>query len=171
MDFSLDIRDPRNGWVEVRLSFLGQDFELAASDVANDPISELAQVAIFLLSEESAPRRATFWLEPEGYDLSAWRADGKTWLALRHSEDAFTTLFEPVETLLEAPVGSIVVARELLRSLKDARADLVAAHEHIREKSFRGWRYPFPDDLVNQISEALGSCQRTSASTTSPRST
>ncbi|HXU01183.1 MAG TPA: hypothetical protein VN903_09330 [Polyangia bacterium] len=74
IEFSLS-SPARHGWVEFRLVLGDEVFRLPASNVLNDPISELIDWVEFLLDPRSGFRRVCVWLEPEGYafDLQPMR--------------------------------------------------------------------------------------------------
>ena len=154
MTFTLAIRHFRHGWADISLTFGPENLEFSASAVANDPLEELAELGVALLTGGSLPRQATFWLEPEGYDLLAWSQDGATWLALRYAECAFARLWEPIETRAKAVVTKRAVAHELHRALeacKDA-VQLVNGTPH--------WCYPYPEALTAKLGAELQSYAR-----------
>ena len=49
----------------------GFDALFRASNVLNDPIEELLDMAIFTMAGQSGMRRACLWMEPEGYAVEA----------------------------------------------------------------------------------------------------
>jgi hypothetical protein len=46
--------------------------QFEASDVLNDPIEELLDLAIFSIAGRSGMRRVCFWMEPEGFAVEIW---------------------------------------------------------------------------------------------------
>jgi hypothetical protein len=149
MSFAINITNPRRGWIDVEIRLGEQRFEFAASDVANDPVRQLAELALSLVRCEPPNARAVFWLEPSGYELSAIR-DPELELMLSYSEDAFANLFDP-SVVLQQPVDASATAGEILRCLGTAKS-LVAAAGAVDE---RPWAHPFPDALVGQLEAAL----------------
>jgi hypothetical protein len=147
--FAIKICNPRVGWIDVVLRLGERSFQLAVSDVANDPVRELAELALFIARGEPGRARAMFWLEPAGYELSAIR-DPDLILALSYSEDAYTTLFDPTLVLAQRvePSGS---ATELLDCLRTAQPIFAAA----LVANPRSWSHPFPESLVSQLAAAL----------------
>lgn len=57
------------GWLSVSMSIGGFDADFPASEVLNDPIEELLDMAIFAVTGRSGLRRVCFWLEPKGYTV------------------------------------------------------------------------------------------------------
>jgi hypothetical protein len=147
--FTISIRNPRAGWIDVDLRLGEQSFQLAVSHVANDPVRELAELALFIARGEPGRARVTFWLEPAGYELSASR-DRDLKLALSHSNDAFRTLFDPA-LVLEQRVEPSASAAEILNCLRAARSIFAAAVVADRDS----WSHPFPESLVSQLETAL----------------
>jgi hypothetical protein len=147
---SIDVRNPRSGWIDVDLRLDERRFEMAVSDVANDPIRELAELALFIAKREPHGARATFWLEPAGYELSASR-DPEPTLYLSYAERAFATLFPPTTLVLECPIDPDVSASEILRCLRVARPMFVAA----RATDPRAWRHPFPEAHVTSLADLV----------------
>lgn len=149
MSFAINIANPRRGWIDVALSLGDERLEFAASDVANDPVRQLAELALSIVRGEQSKARAVFWLEPSGYELCASR-DPELKLTLSHSGDAFSSLFDPV-VVLRQPVDARTTAVEILRSLRTAKGLFAAA----AAVDPRPWAHPFPDALVTQLEAAL----------------
>ena len=149
MSFAINIENPRRGWIDVALSLGEERFEFAASDVANDPVRQLAELALSIVRGEPSKVRAVFWLEPSGYELCAGR-DPDLKLTVSYSEHAFANLFDPAVVLRET-VDAFATAAEILRSLRTAKSLFGAA----AAVDPRPWAHPFPDTLVTQLEAAL----------------
>jgi hypothetical protein len=115
---------------------------------------------LFLVSDEHFGCSATFWLEPEGYELRASR-DGVLLLTLNHSESAFAKLFPPIKTLGSFPVDGSSIAREIVRALRAVESQLVPCAEAVQVTSRRAswsshpWSHPYPLSAVEQLERAL----------------
>ena len=142
MTFAIDIGGAGAGWVGIDLTLGEQTFEMWVSDVANDPLRELADLALFVARGDLGEARATFWLEPEGYELRAVR-DSALVLAVRHSRRAFATLQDP-RLVLEREVEWRPVASELARAL---RAMLAVPPPR--------WRYELPAEQIVALEAML----------------
>jgi len=149
MSFAINIENPRRGWIDVALSLGEERFEFAASDVANDPVRQLAELALSIVRGEPSKVRAVFWLEPSGYELCASR-DPDLKLTVSYSEHAFANLFDPA-VLLRETVDAFATAVEILRSLRTAKSLFAVA----AAVDPRPWAHPFPDTLVTQLEAAL----------------
>lgn len=60
---------PRHGWLPVGIKLGNYQLLANASNVFNDPISELIELAIFVKKGGSSFRRVCLWLEPAGYAI------------------------------------------------------------------------------------------------------
>jgi hypothetical protein len=149
MSLSISIRNPRHGWIDVDLHLGEQRFELPVSHVANDPVRELAELALFIARGEPGCARVTFWIEPAGYELCA-RRDAVLNLALSYSEHAFTTLFDPTP-VLEQQVEPSACAVAILNCLRAAQPMFAAAVAADRS----AWCHPFPEALLSQLEGAV----------------
>jgi len=94
MAFAIDIRNPRHGWIDVAFHLNERDFRFKASNVSNDPVRDLAELALFIVRGAPWRSHVTFWLEPEGYELRASR-DPAVRLVVSSSRHAYRTLFDP----------------------------------------------------------------------------
>lgn len=149
MAFSISIRNPRHGWIDVELRLGEQRFELPVSDVANDPVRELAELALFIARAELGSARVTFWIEPAGYELCAMRGAVLN-LVLSYSEYAFRTLDDP-SPVLEQQVDPSECAAAILNCLRAAQPVFAAAVVADRT----AWGHPFPEALLLQLDAAL----------------
>lgn len=149
MLFSISIRNPRQGWIDVDLRLDEQRFELPVSDIANDPVRELAELALLVARGEPGSARVTFWIEPAGYELCAKR-DAVLNLVLSYSEHAFRTLFDP-SPVLEQQVDPSECADAILNCLRAAQPMFAAAVAADRT----AWCHPFPESLLLQLEAAL----------------
>lgn len=148
MRFRLDLTNPRAGWVDVALAIGDDSFGFAASDVLNDPIRELADLALFLATGEHGRIAATFWLEPAGYELAITH-DDQVRLAWSYGHDARPQLRRPQlvhEHGLDAPRA---IASEILRSLRELQL-LVPVDG---DKGI--WRHPYPMAAATRLAGIL----------------
>lgn len=67
-DFEITFDVPSHGWLPVQLRIDGKQFEFAASDVLNDPVSEIANACVQLLCG-STNLTTNWWLEPAWHTL------------------------------------------------------------------------------------------------------
>jgi hypothetical protein len=142
--FSISIRNPRHGWCDVELCLGEHRFEWAVSDVANDPVQQLADLGLFAAGHDLGRTSVTFWLEPAGYSLEAVR-DPEWRLSLQYSKHAFARLFDPT-FVAEQSIDPRTCAVEILRCLRAARSELIAASSR---------SYKFPDALLSQLEASL----------------
>ncbi len=147
LSFTIQIRDPNAGWLHARIVLGKQEFDLMFSEVANDPLRELAELGLFLVSNERFACGATFWLEPEGYELRASR-DEELLLAMHYSDSAFANLFPPAKTLVSLAIDGPCVASEIVRALRVVEEQLAASERP-------GWCHPFPIRLIEQLERKL----------------
>ena len=158
MTFSISIGEPRVGWLTASLRFDSQTYEFQFSDVANDPLTELAELGLSLLSDKYPMCSTTFWLEPEGYELRASRADILV-LTLSHSDSAFAKLFPSLTLIGSMPVDGPGTAREILRALRAIAPLLTPDTSENRPTEQRAsWVHPYPLTLVEQLKNALLLC-------------
>lgn len=149
MSFAINIENPRSGWIDIELCVGERRFEFAASDVANDPVRELAELALSVVRGEPLRARAVFWLEPSGYELSALR-DPQLELTVSYSEHAFASLFDP-EVMLRHRVDATETGAEILRCLRAAKGLLAKA----ATVDARPWAHAFPDDRLAELEAAV----------------
>jgi hypothetical protein len=139
--FSIDLTDPRNGWIEVAVAIGEDSYGFSASDVLNDPIRELADLGLFLASSDHARVAVRFWLEPAGYELAVTR-DRLTW---SYAHNAGPNLVKPQvrqDLEIETPHA---IAREILRCLRDVHPLL----------DTKNWRHPFPMETATRLAGVL----------------
>lgn len=144
MPLSLTIHGARHGWLELELVLAEQRVSFAASDVLNDPVRELADLALFIARRGVGSARASFWLEPAGYELRAVR-DWKLDLALVSAREAYPNITHG-ELVAEESVDAIVTARHIASQLRLAQ-QLLAGRT--------AWKYGFPDDTLLAVWAAL----------------
>lgn len=148
VSFTIDFTQPRHGWIEVAVAFPAQRYTFAASHVLNDPIRELADLALLLASGEPGQCIATFWLEPAGYELSAVLYD-KPCLVWTHWTQTFPRTQQPT-VLDELAIDSRrAIASELMRSLTALRS-LVPA-----EGDPAMWKHAFPAPQLERLAGLL----------------
>ena len=123
--FRIDIRNPRHGWIDVDFVLGDRRFELTASHVLNDPVTELAELALFVARSDPGQADVTFWLEPAGYGLRASRGPDLK-LAVLYAEYAGRRLWDP-SVVSEHPVGVSSTASEIVRCLRAAQPAFEAA--------------------------------------------
>ncbi len=152
MAFSISIENLRFGWLQATLSFAERKYEFDFSDVSNDALRELAQLGLFLVSDEHFGCEATFWLEPAGYELQASRSD-ELRLNLRYAEHAFSKLFPPITTVDSISVDGTSCAREIARALRRIQPQLESAI--VQGPETKSWNYTFPLELVLQVEQAI----------------
>jgi hypothetical protein len=149
MTFSINIHEARHGWLYMELRLQAQQFELMASDVLNDPVQELAELALFITSAEAGTRVVNFWLEPQGYELCA-TANRELELKMSYSDEAYPGLRKP-SLVAVAVVDRTAVAREILRCLRAAQPLFTAA----ASADPRTWNQPFPETTVAKLETTL----------------
>jgi hypothetical protein len=79
--FLLTIDAPGVGWLPLHLTIGDDTIDVAASNVLNDPLAELADVAVAMGHRDALEARVGLWLEPE-------------WLHLRFDADAGADIVE-----------------------------------------------------------------------------
>jgi hypothetical protein len=78
------------GWLPVSITIGDFDAHFDASNVLNDPIEELLDMAIFAMSGRSGTRRVDLWMEPEGWAVEIWPIDAATvGFAVHYDESMF----------------------------------------------------------------------------------
>ena len=65
----ISLGTPHHGWLPVRIVLGDYQLFADASNVLNDPISELIELTMFVKKMSSSFRRVCFWLEPAGYAI------------------------------------------------------------------------------------------------------
>jgi len=148
VSFAIDFMQPRHGWLEVAVAFPTQRYTFAASHVLNDPIRELADLALLLAGGDHGKCIATFWLEPAGYELAAVLYD-KPQLVWTHWTQTFPRTQQPTlleEFAIDAPRA---VASELLRALTDLRSLVPADGDPDM------WKHPYPAEQVDRLAALL----------------
>ncbi len=142
MNFSINIRNPRSGWLDLDLQVGEWQLKHSVSAVANDPVRELAELALFIVRNDSGRARVVFWLEPAGYELAAVR-DHELELLVRYSKHAFANLFDP-ELVLEHQIDPTQCVAEILRCLRAAQPVFAVSDR-------AAWSHPFPTAVLDEL--------------------
>ena len=147
MSFALELANPRAGWLDVTVA-LGPRIAFSASHVLNDPLRELAELALFIASRDRGRCAVRFWLEPEGHELAADRDDTLR-LTWRSADRARPDLVEPRLVHARVVDAPRAIASEILRALRDVQPHLpVDGNSGI-------WSHPFPVAQVARLADAL----------------
>jgi hypothetical protein len=142
--FFIQILDVRHGWLDVELHLASEQRRFGASHVLNDPVRELAELALALVNGEAGDLGVEFWLEPNWLELHA-NASRDVALELIEIDD----MAERSEVLASEVVDPTATAREILRCLQIARQWFPPAPDAGR------WNAPFPDSLLSKLEKAL----------------
>lgn len=67
MGLTIDLGAPRHGWLPVRWSCGGDETEVAASAVLNDPVAECIDLLRLVASPNPGTQRVCLWLEPAAW--------------------------------------------------------------------------------------------------------
>jgi hypothetical protein len=129
--FQLELANPRHGWLDVVVVLGERRNELVASSVLNDPVRELAELALFVMRGEHGDIAVRFWREPEWYELRATRG-ALTWR----------------DYALAVP-SPRVVASEILRALRELEPQISVDGDSER------WAHPFPAAQVDALAALL----------------
>lgn len=122
----LTLKPPRHGWLPFRLALDDIVLEDAASNVLNDPLSSLFDLASHLAGAGRLPSRVCLWLEPSGYALDAEPAGkpGLHILRLFYHHDFVPPMPGQSMTLRhEVSIESSRASRSLTRGLADLLRD------------------------------------------------
>jgi len=122
----LTLKPPRHGWLPFRLSLDDIVIEDAASNVLNDPLSSLFDLAEHVAGASKSPARACLWLEPSGYALDSEPASqpGVHVLRLFYHHDFLPPMSGRSMTLRhEVSIESSRASRALIRGLADLLRD------------------------------------------------
>lgn len=149
MSFAIRINEARHGWLYMELWLGEQKLEWMASDVLNDPVRELAELALFIASGDAGARSVNFWLEPQGYELCAtYNLELK--LKLLFSDEAYPSLWRPKLVTVEI-IDRGTAAREILRCLRAAQP----LFRTTPSPNGRVWNQPFPDAAMARLEAML----------------
>ena len=145
MSFSIHVRGALHGWLTIEVTLGAELCSFDASDVYNNPLQELAELALFFASGARGARGVEFHIEPNHFELRAVY-DEDLELQLVHVEDVARGVHQATRVAAERP-APIAAAREILRCLRAAQP-LVSALSFDRA---RVWDEPFPELAVARL--------------------
>ena len=148
-NFAITFEPPAHGWLPVQLRIGTKRFDFAASDVLNDPIAELSNACVQLLSGSSC-LTTNWWLEPDWHTL-------KFDTTANSSELHVTLGYLADENALNPESEHRVTVRTVCfcRSVASALETLLEQTGHEEYISDSGWRRPFPRDKVRTLNSLL----------------
>jgi hypothetical protein len=139
--FQLDLGQPTHGWWPIQIHLCDYRLSVPASNVLNDPISELIDLADFATFPRSGLRRVCLWEEPSGYVLDGWHlGPSRMAIAIYLASD----LVPPMTTLSATSVYQCVVPPKVIglvlvtalsNALRDNEAAL-AAHWRVSPSGY-----------------------------------
>ena len=138
MSFYIHIHEAVHGWLAIELTVGSRRLELMASDVYNDPLRELAELALFLANGQTGVRGVELHFEPDYYELRA-NKDDELRLQLVYVEDRHVAP--------EEAITGTASAREILHCLRSAQPLLTASPP----EDGRVWDEPFPELAVARL--------------------
>lgn len=150
--FSISFGTPRHGWLPTEIRIADEVISFAASNVLNDPVTELALGTRSLLN---GPTTAVsrWWLEPAWHTLILEREPDSDQVCIQlycdHLEERPGPSVQQFTTI--APVR--VVCRGIAKSLRE----MIGQAERATGAGRRAWNSPFPEDTMTELYEALRS--------------
>ena len=153
-EFEITFDPPSHGWLPVKLRVGTERFDFAASDVLNDPVTELSNACVQLLSG-SSQLTANWWLEPAWHTLKFDKTPNNSELEITFGYLADENARNP-----ESEYRTTVNTVEFCRSVASALESLLESTGHEEYSSESGWAKPFPSDkmaiLRSLITDANG---------------
>lgn len=144
----LDIEQPLNGWVKIRLTARGVRLEFDASYTPWDSIDVLARATAGLLA--GVPQHVVVWnTEPVEYEFRFAAEGDRTRLEVHKYPDRRRRQRRgevPVAVVEGDTIGS---ARAIWRGLRRLQGTVS------KEEFAAAWGYPFPASTVERIGEQL----------------
>ena len=138
-------RAPSNGWLPVELRIGDDRFEFAASSVLNDPVTEIANAGVQLLTGSSS-LTTSWWLEPSWHTLSLNTEPNDSEVKITFSYMADENRSNP-ESEHTVTADIYEFCQTLCQSLRSLRKSVVPQEFASRS----GWGKPFPDDKLNLL--------------------
>jgi hypothetical protein len=163
----LEIGCPKAGWLPVSLSIADQWFEFQASNVANDPLTELVMAAVWCLDDDSQLpslalhlnrpytepdlRGVHFWSERAWHSLLTVKADVPNKVGLRFYENHHggPSLDQIDFRTSTTAVFESLSAAEFAGNVYSSVSETLQFHA---EKFGSKWRTPFPHGLLRDLS-------------------
>ena len=136
---------PTHGWLPVELQLDDRCFEFAASDVLNDPVSEIANAGVQLLSGSTC-LSTNWWLEPSWHTLRLNTQSDKSNVTITFGYLADENQLNP-----ESEHAIILNVREFCRAVLRSLRSLRQSIDLDEYASDSGWGKPFPDDKLELL--------------------
>jgi len=147
--FNIKFGAPKHGWLPVELQLNSERFEFEASDVLNDPVNEIANAGVQLLSGSSCVT-TNWWLEPSWHTLKLNTQTNNSSMTITFGYLADENHCNP-ESEHRITLDVRDFCRVVLRSLYSLR-ESVDVDEYASDS---GWGKPFPDDKLESLHNLL----------------
>lgn len=149
-DFGITLEEPTHGWLPIELMIDGEVIKIAASDVLNDPVYELAAAGHCLVNH-SHEVAVNCWTEPYWHVLVFDNTLDQETTQIRFYLDTENKQLSSAENIYQTAVPTLKLCRHIgstLRSFIHA-----CGHENYQGRS--KWAYKFPDDKITELYSAI----------------
>ena len=147
--FHITFGVPEHGWLPVKLQLDGELFDFDASDVLNDPVTEIANAAVQLLRGFSR-LTTNWWLEPHWNTLLMCASNTQSDLTITLGCLADENQCDPVSehSVTLDLRGFCCIIHESLQALRGS----TTLAEYAADS---GWGRPFPQDKLDLMQRLL----------------